>query len=227
MFKITIMMRYLPLLLIFVVCSFLSSCSQNDGRRFQKEINEFKQQDQKAFPPKNAILFVGSSSFTKWKDVQAYFPSYPIINRGFGGSTIPDVINYANDIIVPYQPRQVVIYCGDNDIADGAKAPEVQRRFIELFNIIRGKLPQTSIVFVSIKPSPSRARLMPVVEESNAEIRQFLSTYPQTAYVDVYHPMLTPDGRPRPEIFLDDSLHMNANGYKIWQQAIRPSLSRQ
>jgi lysophospholipase L1-like esterase len=221
-------MRRLQLLLIGIACNvFLLSCSQSPGKRFQKEINEFKEEDSKSFPPKNAILFVGSSSFTKWKDVQEYFPGYTIINRGFGGSVLGDVIGYADDIIIPYHPKQVVIYCGDNDIADGAKATDVLHRFTELFKIIRSKLPNAAIVFVSVKPSPSRAALMPVVEEANAMVRQFLSTYPETGYVDVYHPMLTPEGRPKPEIFLEDSLHMNAQGYKIWKEAITPLLSRQ
>lgn len=222
------MIRHLRFLLIGIACGcFLTSCSQSNGRRFQKEINEFKEKDKKSFPPKDAILFVGSSSFTKWTDVQDYFPSYPIINRGFGGSVLNDVIGYANDIIIPYHPRQVVIYCGDNDIADGAKAPDVLKRFTDLFNIIRTGLPQASVVYISIKPSPSRARLMPVMEEANAAIRKFLSGYPATGYVDVYHPMLTDAGNPKPEIFLGDSLHMNAQGYKIWQQAITPFLSKQ
>ena len=222
------MPRYVKFVLIIAACSwFLTSCSQNQGKPFQKEINEFKEQDKKSFPPKNAILFVGSSSFTKWTDVQEYFPGYTIINRGFGGSTLRDVIGYADDIIIPYHPKQVVIYCGDNDIAAGAKASDVYERFTQLFNIIRGKLPGASIVFVSIKPSPSRAKLMPVAEEANVVVRQFLSTYPETGYVDVFHPMLTPAGVPKSEIFLGDSLHMNAEGYKIWKQAILPYLSRQ
>ncbi|MBA4166272.1 MAG: G-D-S-L family lipolytic protein [Chitinophagaceae bacterium] len=221
------MIRYLHLLFLAVACnSFLISCSQNSGKRFQKEINEFKEHDKKNFPPKNAILFVGSSSFTKWTDVQDYFPGYTIVNRGFGGSVLKDVIGYADEIIIPYHPGQVVIYCGDNDIADGARATEVYQRFIELFNIIRAKLPNAGIVYVSIKPSPSRVKLMPVAEEANAMIRQFLSTYPETGYVDIFHPMLNPDGKPKPEIFLEDSLHMNAQGYRIWKQAIAPYLSR-
>ncbi len=221
------MFRYSYLILFIATCSyFLTGCSQSAEKPFQKDINEFKALDKQSFPPKNAILFVGSSSFTKWKDVQDYFPGYTIINRGFGGSQLTDVIGYADDIIIPYHPKQVVIYCGDNDVAAGVKAPEVLQRFTQLFNIIRSKLPYAGIVFVSIKPSPSRAALMPVGEEANAAIREFLSTYPETGYVDVYHPMLNADGRPRPEIFLEDSLHMNAEGYKIWKQAITPFLSR-
>lgn len=226
-------MRFFPthvlrfVTVLTIVALLFAACGDRTGKPFHQEIAAFREKDKQSFPPKNAILFIGSSSFTKWTDVQKDFPGYTIINRGFGGSELKDVIAYADDIIFPYHPKQVVIYCGDNDLAAGVSPSEVQQRFIELFRIIRAKLPDAGIVFVSIKPSPSRANLMPADEEANALIRQFLSTWPQTAYVDVYHRMLTADGKPKPEIFLADSLHMNAKGYAIWKEAIRPALSRQ
>src|ERR1700712_77926 len=121
---------------------FLLSLFVHAQAPFYNDIQHFKKLDSTSFPPKNAILFVGSSSFTKWKDVQEYFPSYPIINRGFGGSTLPDVIRYANDVIFPYQPKQIVIYCGENDLAssDTITAQIVVDRFKTLFGMIRQKL---------------------------------------------------------------------------------------
>src|SRR5450432_3914149 len=109
---------------------------------FYSDIARFKKQDSMHFPPKHAILFVGSSSFTKWTDVQDYFPGYTIINRGFGGSTLPDVIRYADDVIFPYQPKQIVIYCGENDLAssDTVSAQTVVERVKTLFGVIRKKL---------------------------------------------------------------------------------------
>ncbi|MDQ3846260.1 MAG: G-D-S-L family lipolytic protein, partial [Bacteroidota bacterium] len=120
---------------------------------FWDEITAFKEQDSISFPPRNVILFTGSSSFRMWKDVQDYFPGHTIINRAFGGSTLPDVIRYASDIILPYHPRQVVIYCGDNDLAssDTVTAQTVVQRFQQLFSIIRQGLPKASIAYVSIK----------------------------------------------------------------------------
>jgi lysophospholipase L1-like esterase len=193
---------------------------------FWSEIQAFKKQDSVQAPPQHAILFVGSSSFQKWTDVQDYFPGYPIINRGFGGSSFPDVIRYANDVIVKYHPKQVVIYCGDNDLAasDSVSAQQVYRRFVKLFTSIRQKLPTTSVVFVSIKPSPAREHLMPKMKTANTLIRNYLKTKSRTAYVDVYSKMLQPDGKPKPELFGEDSLHMNATGYKIWQQQLKPVL---
>jgi lysophospholipase L1-like esterase len=193
---------------------------------FQDDILKFKKQDSIHFPEKGQVLFVGSSSFTKWTDIQDYFPGYKILNRGFGGSSLPDVIRYANDIIFPYQPKQVVIYCGDNDLAssDTVTSKIVFERFKQLFLLIRDNLPQAHVLYVSIKPSPSRQRLMPAMEDVNNRIKKYLSKKRRTGFVDVYHKMLMSDGNPMADIFVEDKLHMNARGYAIWQKAIQPYL---
>lgn len=193
---------------------------------FQNEIQAFKKQDSISPPPKNAILFTGSSSFRKWTDVQSYFPAYTIINRGFGGSVLPDVIRYANDIIIPYHPKQVLIYCGDNDLAssDSITPKIVADRFKQLFYVTRNALPKTRVSFVSIKPSPSRERLMPKMKQANSLIKSFLAKQKNTSYIDVFNPMLLPNGKPKPDLFLEDKLHMNEKGYVIWQKAIQPYL---
>ena len=143
------------LFLVFVV-NILQAQEQNPP--FWDEIQAFKKQDEVKPPPQHAILFVGSSSFRKWTDVQDYFPGYTIINRGFGGSTLPDVIRYENDIIFPYQPRQIVIYCGENDVAssDTITGAIVFERFKKLFADIRARFPGIPVIFISLKPSPSR-----------------------------------------------------------------------
>lgn len=193
---------------------------------FWDEIQNFKKQDSINPPPKNAILFVGSSSFRKWEGVQDYFPGYKIINRGFGGSTFPDMIRFADDVIFPYHPKQILIYCGDNDLAssDTVSATTVLTRFQKLFAMIRKKLPRASIIFISIKPSPNRQKLMPKMAAANNMIKKFLSTKPKTGFVDVYHKMLTPDGIPMDDIFVEDKLHMTPKGYVIWQKEIQPFL---
>lgn len=193
---------------------------------FWNEIQAFKKQDSLKFPPKNAILFVGSSSFHYWTDVQDYFPGYTIINRGFGGSSLPHVIAYANDIIFPYHPKQVVIYCGENDLNDNdsVTGEVVLRRFTTLFQLIRSKLPDASIAFVSIKPSPSRSRLFPQMVKANELISAFIKKQRKAVFIDVYHSMLNADGTPRKELFKEDNLHMNKTGYAIWQKAIQPHL---
>jgi len=191
---------------------------------FRNEITGFKKQDSLQSPPKDPILFVGSSSFRLWKNVQAAFPGYTIVNRGFGGSTLPDVIYYANDVIFPYHPKQIVIYCGENDAAsDNTTATVIFDRFKALFTLIRKKLPRVPVAYVAMKPSPSRMQYQPKVIEGNRLIKDFLSKQSKTAFVDVYQPMLV-DGKPNESLFGSDMLHMNEKGYAIWQKAIQPYL---
>lgn len=193
---------------------------------FIEEIHAFHVQDSIKPPPKKAILFVGSSSFRFWTDVQDYFPGTRIINRGFGGSSLPDVIRYEDEIIFPYRPRQVVIYCGENDIAasDTVTAELVYHRFQQLFADIRKHMPGTPILFISIKPSPSRWEMRDRMIRANELIRNFLRTKKRAEFVDVWTHMLGADGKPLPDIFREDRLHMTAKGYAIWQKLIAPQL---
>lgn len=195
---------------------------------FQTQIEAFLKQDSLEFPPKNAILLVGSSSFTNWKDVQEYFPEYKIINRGFGGSSLPDVIRYAPNIIYPYKPAQILIYCGENDFPSGTNttADTIFNRFTRLHGMIRSALPRTEIIYISMKPSVSRLKYLPEMRRANEMIRKFQKKHPKSGFIDVYSKMILADGTPMPDIFLKDQLHMNKNGYLIWQKAIKPYLKK-
>ncbi|WP_347158666.1 GDSL-type esterase/lipase family protein [Pontibacter chitinilyticus] len=218
------------LLLYFVglvlTCFILTRAQAQEQRSpFWDEIQAFKKQDSLQMPPKNAILFTGSSSIRKWESLQQMFPKYTVINRGFGGSTLPDLKRYLNDIVFPYQPKQIVIYSGENDIAtDTVLAPEVLQRFKDVFTAIRQKMPEVPILFISIKPSPSRAQYWPIVQEANKLIKAYLAQQPRAKFVDVYAPMLLKNGKAIPEIFTQDSLHMNDKGYLIWKKQIQPYL---
>jgi lysophospholipase L1-like esterase len=193
---------------------------------FAKEIAQFKAEDRKNPPAPNQILFIGSSSFTRWTDVQSYFPQHRILNRAFGGSTLLDEIRYVNDVVFPYQPKQIVIYCGENDFAsdNSLAAYKVSDRFITLFRMIRSRLPKVPIVYVSMKPSPSRWFLRSKFIAANRWIEQYLQHQRDTAYVNVWDAMLNDQGRPKPEIYVSDRLHMNEKGYRIWQPLIEPEL---
>lgn len=214
-------LRKLPVLVLLIFCT-----GQVTAQPFADEIAAFRKMDSAAMPPKKAILLVGSSSFRLWKDADRYFPGYPIINRGFGGSSLPDVIRYADDIIFPYHPKQIIIYCGENDFAadTGLSATAVFNRFVELFNLIRSKYKKTPVAYISMKPSPSRQFLMTKFSETNRMIRDFLAAKRKTAYIDVFTAMLGTDGKPIPEIFIQDNLHMNSKGYAIWKKVMEPYL---
>ena len=216
-------LKKIKLLIAFLLCAGFVEAQQAP---FYSEIQQFKKEDSAHFPPKHAILFLGSSSFRKWSDVQKYFPDYTIINRGFGGSTFPDAIRYADEIVFPYHPKQILIYEGDNDVASSDKitADSVLNRFKTLFYLIREKLPNANISFVSIKPSLARENLMPEMAKANSLIQHFLKDKKKVAFIDVYHAMLNEDGIPNKSIFSGDGLHMNAKGYAIWQKIIQPYL---
>ena len=200
--------------------------AQEQRPPFWDDIQSFKKSDSVAFPPGNAILFIGSSSFTMWKEVQNDFPGYKIINRAFGGSTLADQLRYIKEVVFPYKPKQVIIYCGENDLAssDTVSAKTVATRFYKLFALIRKKFPKAQVTYVSMKPSPSRSFLLPKMISGNEMIKKFLASRKRTAYIDVYKEMIDDEGKPRTDIFLDDNLHMNRDGYAIWIKSIQPYL---
>jgi len=203
----------------------LSSLAQN--KPFESEVKAFAKSDSIVAPIQGKIVFVGSSSFAKWKDINQYFPGYPIINRGFGGSNLLDMILYVNETITKYNPKQVVIYCGENDLASSdTVSPEiVLDRFSVLFNLIRKQLGNKSnITFISIKPSVSRWRLENKIIETNTLIANFIAKQTNANYINIHNAMLLGDGSVMKDIFIADNLHMNAKGYAIWQKIIFPSL---
>ena len=210
------------ILLLFVIIS----CYSVNAQPFINEIKAFRRADSASMPPQNAILLIGSSSFTNWKDVAKYFPEHTIINRGFGGSSLPHMTMYAEDIIFKYNPKQIIIYCGENDIAGSSTvtADTVFERFKILYSIIRSKYKKVPIAYISMKPSPSREKYLEMMQKGNALIKGFMEQQKRSSYIDVYSSMLDANGKVLTHIFISDKLHMNAEGYKIWQGVIAPYL---
>jgi lysophospholipase L1-like esterase len=205
-----------------------SSKSRLQAQPFKPEIVQFQKSDSIVMPPKGQIVFAGSSSFTKWKDVAMYFPGYPIINRGFGGASLVDLIYYVDEAIIKYQPRQVFIYCGENDMADvdTVSPATVLDRFKTLHNILLNKLPRsTKIVFVSIKPSVATWHLESKFIEANQLIQAYIATQKNIQYLDVHSTMLDENKMVLQDIFIADKLHMNPKGYLIWQKLFAPLLT--
>jgi lysophospholipase L1-like esterase len=200
--------------------------------RFEPEIAAFEKWDRQNAFPKNAVLFVGSSSIRLWQTAEA-FPELPVINRGFGGSTIADVNHFFDRIVLKYRPAVIVFYSGDNDIANGKSPQQVYEAFLEFARLVREALPKTSILFISIKPSMARIKLWPKMEEANASVSRLAGINPQVVYVDVASPMLNRrknpsrpgrQGVPSKELFLEDGLHLNAAGYELWNLTLKRPL---
>jgi len=189
--------------------------------RFEKEVARFEAADRDSMPPRNAILFVGSSTIERWKDLKKDFPSVPVIQRGIGSTRLDDFVRFARRIVIPYHPRMIVLYAGDNDFADGQSAMNVYGDFKDFVGIVHRALPRTEIVFVSIKPSPSRWRLASRMRDANALVKRYVMRNKRLKYVDVFNPMLGANGHPRPELFVDDSLHMSPAGYALWTHILQ------
>lgn len=215
---------------VILLCTLLFAASvtvlqAQDKPRFWDDVQTIKQFDKMYNPPAHPILFTGSSSIRKWDDLERTFASYVVLNRGIGGAIVNDITFYLNDIVFPYHPRQIVLYVGENDLPDEAStADSVLQRTERLFHLIRNKLPDVPIVYISMKPSPSREKFQQKAIEANALIKDFLSKEKQTVFIDVFHAMLTADGKTRPELFVSDMLHMSAKGYQIWKEMVEPHL---
>lgn len=194
---------------------------------FQNEIDAFKIQDSVEPPPKHPILFVGSSSFTRWKTIHKDLSGFPILNRGFGGSSLTDLIRFAEETIIKYKPKQIYIYCGENDLAmDTSITPSMMlERYKKLHSIIRQKLgKRLPVVFISIKPSIARWKLEKTFIDANELVKSFLQSDRHASYLDVHQPMLDEKQEVLKDIFVQDNLHMNARGYEIWIKVISPTL---
>ncbi len=196
---------------------------KHDPHRWDKQIAAFEKADQETMPPKNGILFVGSSSIRHW-NLPKSFPGRPVINRGFGGSEISDSLFFADRIIIKHQPRIIVFYAGDNDLARGKSSARVVQDYRAFVAKIHGSLPRTRIIFVAIKPSIARWKLIKPIRQANQEILEITKTDPLLVFLDVDSPMIGSDGKPKPELFIKDGLHLNVAGYQLWNSLIRPHL---
>jgi len=199
-----------------------NSLAKHDPSRWQKEIAAFERSDATNPPPRGGIVFTGSSYIRLW-NVQQDFPGLPVLNRGFGGCELADVCDYADRIVIPYAPREVVVYAGGNDLNAGMKPRLVFGDFVALMQKLHRALPQAKLVFISCPPSPRRWHETAQIKEVNGLIANYCRHH-GIVYVDTFSRMLTPDGQLRPEIYRADRLHMNATGYAIWRDAVRPYL---
>jgi lysophospholipase L1-like esterase len=194
---------------------------ENHASRWQETIREFEDWDRKNSFAQDAVLFVGSSSIKLWP-TREDFGEFPVINRGFGGSQISEVNYFADRIVLPYKPKVIAFYAGDNDVAKGKSAERVFEDYQKFVRLVHKKLPKTKIIFVAIKPSGSRWSLWPVMARANKRIEDFSGKDARLYYFDSAGPLLGDDGEPDMKFFLKDELHLNAEGYRVWTRALKP-----
>lgn len=222
--QLTIHRVWLPLLLALSLSSPSLAGDKSPSERWEPDIQRFEASDRTNPPPENAVLFIGSSGIALWQTLATDFPEYKVINRGFGGSHIADSTYYADRIVIPYKPRLIVFRAGVNDIAAGKTPEQVAADFQAFVVKVRSKLPEVRIAFMALNPSILRWDNFAKETKTNELIKAFIASDKNLAYIDVVGPMLGPDGRPRPEIFAEDRLHNNAEGYKLWASLVRPYL---
>jgi lysophospholipase L1-like esterase len=213
---------WLLCLLLALGFSEAPAADQRGTAKWEPEIRAFEAADRTNPPSKHAILFVGSSSIRLWKTLARDFPGVRVINRGFGGSRIADATALAERIVFPYEPRTIVFYAGDNDLAEGRTPEQVAADYQAFVQTVRARLPEARIAFISIKPSPLRWHLREKIESANRQIAAMKGD--GLVFIDSYRAMLGADGKPRQEMFTADRLHMNEQGYRLWTALVKAQL---
>jgi lysophospholipase L1-like esterase len=216
--------------LMLVVASLVAGVSllaqappPRDPMRWESDVARFEDQDRRTPPQKGGIVFVGASSIVRWK-VAEFFPDLQVINRGFGGSEMADTAHFAARTVLPYEPRVVVLYPGENDIARGVSPETVTAGFERFVATVHGALPKTQILVIGLKPTPARWRFNAQMLETNRLLRAIALRHDLITYISVEKAMLGPDKLPRPDLFIEDGQHMTAAGYEIWTDIVRPHL---
>jgi len=212
------------LLMVPVMLTGSGEASDPDPNRFAKQIETFTEWDSRNAVPADPVLFVGSSSIRLWRTHEG-FPDLPVVNRGFGGSHISDVIHFSDRVVLPYEAQVIAFYAGDNDVAGGKSAQRVFEDYRRFVGLVHAAKPDTRIVFLPIKPSRARWALWPTMAKANDFIRDWCQQDKRLSFADLATPLLGSDGMPRRELFLKDQLHLSPDGYAVWNKALAPVLA--
>jgi lysophospholipase L1-like esterase len=224
--KRTILLSLLAFLIALSWRTAAGAEPQHDFARWEKDIAAYEQADRTSPPPQGELLFIGSSTIRRWTTLAQDFPEHKVINRGFGGSEIVDSTHFAERLIFPHKPRMVFLRAGGNDLNAGKSPEQVFVDFKEFVSKVRGKLPETEIVFISINPTVARWKLAEKERALNTLVKDYISGKPHLKYIETGDMTLGPDGQPRAELFVEDKLHFNAAGYKLLAERVRPFLAK-
>lgn len=213
---------------LLLSCLFFSGIATvwgQDPLRFHEEIQTLKEKTDSLWNgEKGTVLFTGSSSIRMWEDLQERFPEQNILNTGFGGSQASDLLYYLEPLVLAYQPKKVFIYEGDNDLAEGKSVKQVLKVLDQISEEVRKDYPEISIVLISAKPSVSRWSLRGKYKRLNKKLERWAARHQYLDFADVWNPMLM-DKKLNPSLFIADGLHMNASGYDIWENALKPFIT--
>jgi lysophospholipase L1-like esterase len=203
-----------------------ASQAQNPAlkERFEKQVQEYEAGDRNTPPPRGAILFAGDSQFFRWKTIHDDLAGYTLINRGIDSFQFPDLLHYVDRLVLPYQPRLIVLHIGGNDVHNGRTPAQLLADFRSFVAAVHTRLPDTRIVFSSITPGPGRWDEAPQRVAANRAVQEYIATQPGLEFVDLWSEMLTPGGQPREELWVEDRVHPNHAGYLIRVRLTKPLL---
>jgi lysophospholipase L1-like esterase len=216
------MKRLLSVAVTACVAFLLAGADDKAFEKWEKDIAAFEKLDKDKPPPQNGVVFVGSSSIRRW-DLAKNFDARDYINRGFGGSQLADSVHFIDRVVLKHKPRLVVLYAGDNDLAAGKKPEEVADDFKEFVKAVHKELPKTKVVYIAIKPSIARWKMIDSVRKTNSLIEAQCKS-DDVVFVSVEKAMLGDDGMPKKELFVQDGLHLTEEGYKLWASLLKPHL---
>jgi len=211
-------------LLLLTATGLATAQSADMAQRFEKKVVEYETADRAAPPPRDAILFAGDSQFYRWKTIHEDLPGYTLINRGIDSFQFRDLLHYADRLVTPYAPRLIVLHVGGNDIHNGRTPAQVLEDFKTFNTKVRARLPGVPIIFSSITPGPGRWDEAPQRKEANRLVREYVATQPDLKFIDLWDAMLTQDGQPREDLWVEDRVHPNHAGYLIRAGLTRPLL---
>jgi lysophospholipase L1-like esterase len=194
--------------------------------RFESKVRDYEAQDHASPPPKHAILFAGDSQLYRWKTIHEDLPEYTLINRGIDSFQLPDLIHYVDRLVLPYEPRLIVLHVGGNDVHNGHSPAQVLEDFKTFVAHVREKYPKVTIIFSSLTPGPGRWDEAPQRVETNRVLRAYIATQQKLEFVDLWNAMLTPDGKPRDDLWVADRVHPNHEGYLIRVKLTKPLLGK-
>jgi lysophospholipase L1-like esterase len=218
-------MKKITLAVLWVLASPVIITAGDDFRNREREVRNFEENDRRNPPKPGAILFTGSSSIVRWKSLAVDFEPHYVLSRGFNGGGIADLTYFSRRIIVPYQPKMIVVYFGENDLIHGSSPETVLADFDFFMKKLRMELPDVTTGFISIKPSPDRSELLDQIRTSNKLIEQYTTEHKRIKYIDVFTPMMNKTGAIRKELFDTDGVHMNKTGYQVWRSIIAVHLN--
>lgn len=211
---------------VFILCAAVFAKNVHNPSKWEDDIQAFEQSAREKSITQVDVLFIGSSSIRNWK-IDKWFPELKALNHGFGGSHIEDSVYYFDRIVTPHQPRVIVLYAGDNDINYGKSPQRVFHDFKQFVQQMKEKTPSAKLIYIAIKPSISRWKLIRKIRAANHWVHQYCMSEPRLEFFNIDPPMIGPDGKPRPEIFVDDGLHLNETGYELWSSMLYPKIEQQ